>query len=58
MKIAIIADAKENAGGGYHVAESAAAFFDKLKLNDFKFDIICTYKNTFNNLKKKLMKKI
>ena len=52
MKIAIIADAKENAGGGYHVAESAATFFNKLKLNNFEFDIICTYKNTFDNLKK------
>ena len=52
MKIAIIADAKENAGGGYHVAESAATFFNKLKLNNFEFDVICTYKNTFDNLKK------
>ncbi len=52
MKIGIVADAKVNAGGGYHVIESAACFFKNINVKDSSFEIITTYKNSYDNLEK------
>ena len=53
MKIAILSDSKENAGGSFHVTASAFEFFRSVKFDDIKCDFIVTQQLVYEKLKDK-----